>query len=68
MTHLAFRPQALLKVKKQICPALGLGIPKRVKRLVQLYFEHNGLLLTARGYSVPFLFLRASLDVYNLLR
>ena len=53
VTHSSFGPQGLKDVYELTCPLYVFGIPKRVKRLVQLEFEHEGLFGTPGRFSVP---------------
>ena len=52
VTHSAFGPQSLRDVNELIYPIYVFGIPKRVKSLVQLEFEHKGLFGTCGEFSV----------------
>ena len=54
VTHSGSGPEWISDVYQLICPAWVFGIPKRVKRLVQLEFQHKGLFGTPGGFSVTF--------------
>ena len=53
VTHSVCGPQCLKDVYELICPLYFFGIPKRVKRLVQLELEHKGLFGTSGTFSGP---------------
>ena len=52
MTHSAFGPEGLKVVYQLIGPLYFCGMPKLVKHLVQLEFEHKGLFGTPGRFSV----------------
>ena len=68
VTHSAFCPRTLCDVYMLISLISFFGVPKRVKRLVQLNFKPKVLFGYPGGYSLPIFFpLRASLDLLKLL-
>ena len=68
VTHSAFGPQRLRDVNELIYPVYVFGIPKRVKPLVQLEFEHKGLIGTCGEFSVPFSLTKGTLRRFQASR